>query len=120
MGTPKQAETLVKLHRQLGLKSWYLEPSDPIGSAQRLYDDVIASPHSAVQKEFKRINEATGFDRDVNPSTDAQRVLIAKLERLLFGRSKTASWSLTFGEADLKIKALKLQRDSTGLQGGAL
>jgi len=79
----------------------------------RYRSSVLVMTLEEVRAEFNTLNALTGFDRKTSPATDAQRAVIARLERVVHGTRKTGfKDAMTYAGASLYIEDLRALRES--------
>jgi hypothetical protein len=112
MGTQKAANALINIintvhrERHLGV----LTPQQVTDYTNK----VLAMSLLEVRAEFKRVNAATGFNRDTSDATAAQRKRIRELELGVYGKIRT-TWQtpLTFEQAHDYLTELAQLRSQT-------
>lgn len=100
MGTPRQADALMRLMVKTG-KS--------IKNPEQTRAKILASSQDEIQAAFDEANAILGWNKKTATATDAQINYLASLEKQLFGTSLDfrTRGPLTYDEADAKIKAYK-------------
>jgi hypothetical protein len=100
-GTAKQADLIVTLTGKL-------RKLQSPAQAASLRREVLSSPQEQVKKVIDQLNSELGFSRSFSPASDSQRLVIADLEKKVYGEKRTQIRDLlTFAEADAKIKLLR-------------
>jgi hypothetical protein len=117
MATAKQVDLLLSLWLKTGKPQevFTLECGvDPRRTTPKMLSDYAAAKHpflmsvstARISEAIKRANADKGWDPKLAPCTDSQLHFIIDLERRVFGRI-TPSDSMTYAEADARIKYLK-------------
>lgn len=117
MGTQKQADTIVDLMKRgkkLGtLPNGTTIPMDKHEAGIR--EMVLKASQQEVVALFAKLNKNLGFDKKINGATESQLKYIRDLENKIYGTviSVPTTERLTYEDADLRIRRLKLELAET-------
>ncbi|CAN5262570.1 hypothetical protein BH09ACT3_BH09ACT3_08680 [soil metagenome] len=100
-GTAKQADLIITLMGKL-------RKFTSLSQVAFVKREVLTLPQERVKAIIDQLNSELGFSRSFSPASDAQRMVIADLEKKVYGEKRTQIHDpLTFAEADSKIKLLR-------------